>query len=270
MSEVLFTEDEIRKILKEAENPEYSDPFEIHLGFHKTSIIRVSKESGLILVKGNEWTGYEHIISRHSQISRAPYWSQEGKLDNPSKFRLSLFPLEYITVASSIFKPENKNDQKNKNPEFFDVFIGNHRHPDAREVRYRLITYKGTGIIHTFFVDEGKKPFNKKKVLDLRQGWGSASHNLINGIQTFEMPYYDQNNIELFKVIMKKIEFQKIEKWYIQVNTNEGIPKLTTFIKKEDSQDDLSVPFKMTQIDFSEVAWIEQVMKQILNDQFEF
>jgi len=142
--ENLLTEIEVEKILSDLKKDEYRNDGISHLGRNKTSIILHSKESGLILIRGNEDTGYEHILNRHSLFSRIPY------RDNPSKIRLEMPPIEWLTVLSKIFKNENLNIEKNQFPDKFDLYQGEHEHFDNKKIRYRLITYKNTGIIHTF------------------------------------------------------------------------------------------------------------------------
>ena len=144
---------------------------------------------------GNEWTGYRHLLERHSLTSRKHYWNDNNKIDNPTKFSLKLAPIDYLTIASEIFKPENFNQEKNKNRNVFDVYIGLVKDKDGTEIEYKLVTYKDSKIIHTFFVNNNKKPFNKKNILDLRQGWISCSHDYMNCIQTFYFTYLDHNDV---------------------------------------------------------------------------
>ncbi len=268
MQEELFTSEELQQIIQEAENPIYLNPNLVHLGSKKLSINGVSSENGLILVYGNEWTGFKHIFERHSLTSRKPYWEENGKIGNPTKFRLNLAPIEYLALAAKIFKQENIDLSKNKSPELFDVYIGTFKHGDGLEVEYKLVTYKNTKVIHTFFVTDNKKPFNKKKVLDLRQGWTNASQDYMNGVKTFEIPYFDNNNIKLFVVINRQLDVLKKERWYIQVNSKDGLPFLTTFIKEFDLMNDLPVPFQMSKLDFGNITWIEKIIKQILDGSY--
>jgi len=186
MVEELLTHDEIQAILIEAQNPDYSNPYLLHLGSKKTSIQGVSAETGLILVHGNEFTGCKHIAERHCLTSRKPYWNEKGSLGNPTKFRLGLSNREYLKLASKIYKPENKNEHKNNRPADFDLYIGICEDNSGQSFEYRLLTYKSTLIIHSFFLSDNIKPFNKEKVLNLRQGWSKASHDLMKCIQTVE------------------------------------------------------------------------------------
>lgn len=243
MTENLLSTEEIAQVLLEAQNPEYSDPLLLHLESKKTSIRNVYGR--LILVHGNHSTGYRHIADRHTLTSRIPYWDSEGKLDNPSRFPLGMTSFQFVQAASQIFKEENKNELKNKRPELFDCYIGNFKYHDGPELQCTLLTYTQTGIIHSFFISNNRKPFNKKKVLDLRQGWiTTATHDLVRCIKTFEMPYFDRQNVEVFKVIIRNLEVDGIARWYIQVNAPGGQPLLTTFIKEEKIKGDRRMPIK--------------------------
>ncbi len=240
----------------------------MHLGSKKTSIQGISKE--LILVYGNYSTGYKHIIDRHSLISKKPYWNNEGQIGNPSKFPLGLSAKKYLTIASDIFKYENKNIGKNTRPDLFDVYIGNHKYDNKIMTEYTLVTYKNTGIIHSFYVSDNKKPFNKKKILNLRQGWSSGRHDLMNCIQTIEIPYIDFNNIKRYKIIIRHFEVQKTEKWYIQVNSLQGEPILTTFIKEQKREKRMDIAIRTVQVDFSDMTWAEKIIKQIMDNKFDY
>ena len=269
MVEDLLTQSEIQTILEDAKNPDYSNPQFAHLGSKKTSINGVSKKSGLILIYGNDSTGSKHITERHCLTSRKPYWNDRGSIGNPTKFRLGISPQEYLKLASQIFKSSNKNDQKNNRPSDFDLYIGDCIDANKKS-EYKLLTYKGTGIIHSFFLNDNKMPYNKKKILNLKQGWCNASHNYMNCIQTMEMPYFDINNIQRFKIIIRHLEVQQIERWYIQVNSELGVPIITTFVKENKSQGRLEMVFQTPRIDFSNITWSEKIIKQIQDGKYVF
>lgn len=270
MKEDLLTDKEIKEVLEEAKNPIYAKLNYLNLGKRKTSIFKLSLKTGLILINGNHSTGLEHIINRHSLMSRIPYWNEEGKIDNPTKFDLDLAPIEYIHVAEKIYKPENLNNDKNKRKEIFDTYICNLKLKNSPALEFTLVTYKNTGIVHTLFISSNKKPFNKKKVLNLRQGWVSSSYEGMSCIETYEMSYFDIDNIERYKVILKSDIVNGIDKWYVQVNSKDGAPKLTTLIKQEERGNQPPFQFRMTQIDFSNITWIEQIIKKIMQGEYEF
>lgn len=270
MIEDLFNTTEIQQILLESKHPDYSNPRLLHLGSKKTSIQGVSNNGNLILAYGNDSTGYKHIIDRHSLTSRKPYWNEHSKIGNPSKFPLGLSALKYLNIASVIFKNENKSTEKNSRPDLFDVYVGKHNLKNETPIELTLVTYKDTGIIHSFYVSDNKKPFNKKKIINLRQGWSSGNHDLMNCIQTIEIPYFDSNNIKQFKIIIRHFEIRKIEKWYVQVNSSQGKPILTTFIKEQKREQRVDIAIRTVQIDFSDITWVEKIIKQIIDGKYEF
>lgn len=270
MEEDLLTEEEIKHIIEEAKKPEYSQPNLLHLGTKKTSIFRFSAKTGLILVNGNHWTGREHIDLRHSQASRMPYWEKEGKIGNPSKFPLELVPISYLFIADQIYNSSNLNLEKNKRPDVFDTYIGYARFTNLPETEYTLLVYKGTKIIHTFYVSENKKPFNKKKVLDLRQGWASGSIDFMSGKEFFKISYFDNKNIELYKIILVINKIKFTETWYVQINSEIGSPILTTLIRIDKNISKLELPFRMIRLDISNLTWIEKEIKKMVDGKFEF
>lgn len=266
MNEELFSEDDLKHINREAKKSIYSRIDLFHMGSNKLSIRGVSQSNGLILVYGNEWTGFKHIQERHCITSRKPYW-QNNRIDNPTKFSLNTAPINYLSIASKIFKPENKNFDDNKKPDLFDLYIGSYKDRFGCEIEYKLIVYKNSKIIHTLFLNDNKKPFNKKKILNLRQGWTSSIHDPKNGIQTYNFSYFNEENIPLFKVIMRYFEVDNREKWYIQVNFTDGTAHYTTFVDKDSRiKREVSVPTRITQLDFEDISWLEKIIKKITNE----
>lgn len=267
--EELLTEDEIILIIDESKNDRYSDSSRIYPVGLKTSIFKVSRKSGLILVHGNEDTGYNHIFNRHSQWSRMPYW-KEGEIGNPTKFKLSVAPIDYLTVADAIFLHHDVA-RKNVNNQF-DVYEGKFRHRDNEEIPYRLLTYKDTKIVHTLYPKQAPSNKSKKpKLKNLRQGFaGNCSEDMRSGIQYFEYSYYNQKDVEIFKVILRSILAERKEKWYIQVNDTEGNGIVTTIIKTEPLTQRIELPFRVSPFTFSNVSWIEVEIAKIIRGDFSF
>jgi hypothetical protein len=267
MNEEIFTKEELIQILEEAKKTCYSEQNLMHIGSNKLSIRGVSENNGLILAYGNEWTGYKHIRERHCHSSRKPYWLN-NRIDNPTKFNPNTAPIDYLFIASTIFKTENKNFEKNNKPETFDLYIGLCNDLFGTEIEYKLILYKDTKVVHTLFINDNKKPFNKKKILNLRQGWVSSSHDLMNCIQTFDFSYFNNEDIPIFKVIMRYLEIEKKEKWYIQINLNDGTPHFTSFVNEFLCEQEMPVPFKMSQLDYADITWVEKIIKQIIDKKY--
>lgn len=257
--EDLLTESEIDEILRDLKKEEYLNDKILHLGRNKTSIILHSNESGLILVRGNEDTGYEHIFNRHSLFSRIPF------KDDPSKIRLEMALIKWLTVLSKIFKRENFNPEKNQFPEKYDLYQGEYEHFDNKKIKYRLITYKNTGIIHTFYIITNSKPFNPKRILNLRKGWVKSIENIKEGIQTHYFSYYDNSNDkEIAKVFVECDLFKQTEKWRVEIYNNSGNLVYDEMVK-ENKYSKQSTFDKMDWLNFGDTVWIEKEIKQILN-----
>ena len=62
MREETLTKEEIEEILAESKKDKYSDPSILMFGFKKTSIFRLSRQTGLILIFGNEHIGYNQAV----------------------------------------------------------------------------------------------------------------------------------------------------------------------------------------------------------------
>lgn len=264
MSEELLSEEEIKAILEESKDPRYSAKLTSFLTLKKTDIFRLSRETGLILIQGNEHTGLEHIKLRHSKISNKAYWKEGNKLENQSKFRLRLSPFEYIYVASKIFKLENKNDEKNRRPDTFDLYIGEFTHKDGVQSEYTLLTYKNTGIIHTFFNSNNRKPFNKKKRLDLRRGWSYGKQYLIKNEQIFKTPYYNFEDKEVLTVIIEYSEITEIEEWHIKIHQNQSQAEVKVKVGEKKRSRDIHFSDRISQLRFTNPEWIEKKIKELL------
>lgn len=262
--EDLLSKSEIDKILYDVNKEEYSNDKVIHLGKYKTSIRLHSKKTGLILINGNKYTGFEHIFNRHSLMSRMHKWDEYGTMDKPSKFRIENSPIEYLNIADKIFREENKNIVKNYKPELFDVYTGIYEHFDQQKIEYKLITYKNTGIIHTFFVNENKKPFNPKKILDLRKGWTSSKYNEKERIQLFDFSYLDNNDTVKAKVIVKCNLLLEKEEWYVELYNSDSTLKSNELVKTK-KYNKMGVMDKTNLLDFGDTRWIEKIIKDKLN-----
>ena len=268
MQEGLLSQDEIEEIIIEARAPIFKDRNLLHLGQNKTSILAVSP-SGLILIKGNDDTGCDHIVLRHSLLSRRPFWTENNRIDNPTKFPLSVSSFDFIRIASRLYLKENLTRKKNSNPSTFDLYNAKVPFLEQNDVSCTRLTYKNTGIIHTLFLSDNKKPFNKKKIIDLRQGWVNYSHNLMKCVETYHFSYYDINNIERFRVLVRDGVLLGLEKWYLQVNYDNGSAFFTMFLGDRNPEVFGSGPRKMTALNFINILWVEKIIKKILNGQFQ-
>jgi hypothetical protein len=119
----------------------------ISIGGKLTDIINLSAHHGLILIYGNEETGFEHIRMRHELYSGQTYWktSEDGttKLDYPSKFAPHSIPIiDYIAIADALYAEEFLNIVGNKVPEMFDFFEGKPSIDLAENRRFKMLYIK--------------------------------------------------------------------------------------------------------------------------------
>jgi hypothetical protein len=263
MDETILTNEEIESILQKSKNEEYSNPLIFNLTNQKTGIIKVNKTNGLILIYGNKHIGYNHIIERHSLTSRKQYWNNDGHLEDPTKFSLKIAPKDYLDIASAIYKTANINNKNNKLPQIFEIYEGEFRLIKDEATKYRLIVYKESKIIQSLF-PIGKKIHNKKNIIPLRQGWFNSTFSARSEIETHEMPYFDQNDIPLYVVIIRYLPALEKEKWYIQINQNDGTPFLTKEIKTKTKQRTFYNTVKF--IDFENFEWVEKIIKELMNE----
>lgn len=226
--EDLLTKFEIEDIIKQSKLSDYSYLFGLIPSKNKSMISQVCQFSGLILVNGNQWTGYQHIYERHSGSSRLPYWRNK-KIDPPTKFKESIAPIHYLNIAKSIFLPKNKTSIKDDSKSF-DMYRGSILDKTGETLEYTLLTYKNTGIIHTLYMSD-KNYGNKKAFLNLYRGKVYSCYDLKRCIQTHETPYFNFNNIETYRSIIRVHECERIERKYLQININ-GKPSLTRFTEE--------------------------------------
>ena len=264
--EEILTKAEIAKVLIEAGQPEFKVENLYHFTSEKLHVSKVSKK-GLIFIHGNDHTGMEHIQLRHSITSRKLF-EKDGTFDNPTKFNLA--PIEYPFLADAIFIPENLNNDKNKRPETFDCYIGDFEHREGEIFKYTLILYKSANIVHTFFLSDTSKPFNKKIRLPVRQGWSSGKWDTMNVLQTFSINYLDLSNIIRFTILLRCIPTIRKERWYLIVNDLVGTQIFTHYLHENDMEYVIDTPFRIGILDFQDLSEIDKKIKNIIRGTFEF
>ena len=251
--EELFSIDEINEIIQEATKDDYKQPNLFFPTLSKLQIYKVSKK-GLILVHGNEFTGKKHIELRHCITSRHPF------KDNPTKF--IVVPIEYLTVADSIYKESNLDIAKNSRPDLFECYTGKHN-----DTTYRLILYKNSKIIHTLYAIIKGKPFNKYVKHDLIQGFYAASIDLLTGKQIFTSYYYDSDNRKKFKILLECEEF---EKWYIEILDDNEAPISQHLIKSSNVNEPINYAKRISILNFENQTWIDKILYRIIKSNYKF
>lgn len=259
----IITQENIKFFENEARNLIYRKKNMIPISQSPSSIVSVS-DKGLILITGNDDTGYKHIRKRHF-VERDAYWTEyldkDGnliqkkdildrkklKLDNPSKFQPEEVPImnhHYIvSIADQVYKKENLDNNKNKQKELFDTYVGHAKGIDIEETKYRLIIYKNSKIIHTLFPLSKKYNRRKRRLVNF---WREGPKFLMDDSIQAEYTYTDKyGTIRYIFILRSKLDFSRNtkEKWYLQINLPNGQPHITKFIATRKFNSNLVLPF---------------------------
>jgi len=228
--ELLFSKEQISEILTEADsNLNYYLGTVVFNGESTdTSILTISQDKKLIFVEGNDHTGFKHLRERHAPFTFKNYWVSDDKngsrLDKPSKFNPKMMPIvEYLKIADFIFSDNNKNDQKNKRPDIFDLFTGTYCFESDVLETFHLIIYKGTRLVHSLFPD--KKTHNRKNKTNYGKGFVSTKTKYPEAHNNLIIPYENENGKTAYSVLIRKFYKEKIERTFILKHDDDGNPE---------------------------------------------
>ena len=228
----LLTFEEISYILYDATDSQFEIVNLIHPGFKKTDIMRISLDKKLILFKGNEHTGYQHIYDRHNPIMKGSTWSQSGSLNESTKFSFNHTPIfYYLIIGEAIYCPKNLNLEKNTRPDSFDLYIGSYTDPWNITNSYRLLLYKDTKIIHNLFPEQRVyRKFKPVNGFNLRQGSTGFTYNVVNTKITYKFKFFDSNLVPRVTVSVETNQHLKTEIWnYDILDQTEKVLKTIEF-----------------------------------------
>jgi len=236
----ILTNEHVKIVEKEAENPAHRIPGVISFGIGAKSpfsIIKISSK-GLIFIKGTDDTGFDHIHQRHSFHSSKIFWDnfynnkgdtieredsigrKKLRLDNPSSFNPNSIPIfDYVKIADKVYSSKNINLEKNKNKELFDVYDGIAEGLDKNEVTYRLITYKNSKIVHTLIPLTKKYNKQEKRIINFARGNPKATLKLSNHEYQVRIPYKDEYSLRRYIIIRENPQDKEKMNWYIQINS---------------------------------------------------
>ena len=175
----------------------------------KTVLIAVSDEHSLLLIKGNQHTGNQHIIERHSYWSIKLYTIQnkngETVFQHQSRFPGDVSPIHFLIIADEIYKPENLVlDNPHPDSDKFDLYIGEFQFEKEKKEKVKLLVYKNTKIIHSLFLQSAK--YNKKRVKKFRFSRGQVKYakKKPNEIRKVLIPYFDSKFKLCFGITIEK------------------------------------------------------------------
>lgn len=177
-------------------------------GSERNTIIKVTPKHGLILITGDEHTGFQHILDRHMFSSTKQYWKSEEIIDDPSRFEKGTIPITaFVKISDVVF--ETKRNDLNKNTSLFDVYQSEVFLESGVSKEYRLITYKNSKIINTLFPTKGIK----KKIINLRRG--NCRGKETNEFRTISVPYRNSKGEAVFSFQVITDFKSKVETWYL-------------------------------------------------------
>lgn len=259
--EILLTKEDINEILQSVMyNPILSDPNILFIDSgNKNGVMRISPKNKLILIYGDEYTGFTHIHNRHSYWSQETYWKKNdiNKLDTPSKFEKTSIPIkDYIEIIDDLYCQENINLENNNNPELFDLYFGNASSTNLKDTKYKMLLYKGTKIVHTLYPTSAKH--NKKKILDYRRGKPKGQQEKTHTI--IAVPYYDKDN----KVIISfELIWVKETKMRYHIIINHLNNKWITLYEKPFS-DYIDYDSIIQDMEYEDLSKVEKIIKEHL------
>jgi hypothetical protein len=228
--EKLFSQEDIARIKRDAEE-NLLDYWDVRVGTRNSTertLITISKEKKLIIAHGNEDTGWEHLRNRHAPYTFKNYWKSNGEglqnLDNPGKFHPRMMPIiDYVKIADVIFDESNRNIEKNKRPDLFDMFTGSYVFESEPVETYHLFVYKDTRIVHTLFPHRKKN--NPKNKTDFAKGAVSVETKHQEGFVDLRVPYLNEHERPAFSVLVRKIWPIQTEFLLIAVHDTDGSDK---------------------------------------------
>lgn len=275
--EILFSNQELSAIEDFAiKNPQLRDPMLLNITKYPSDIVKLSPIQGLIFAKGNEYTGFDHIHQRHEQWTSKPKWieskDKHGNIDiilqNQGLFRKDSIPFfDYCNIAESVYKKENLNTEKNKRPEFFEMYTGEHTHKDGTIAKYNLLVYKGTKVVHTLYPQSNKYNPKRVKGFNYTRGGVSGSWDIMNSVIMIKIPYLNHHKIVKYVLILRRVLYKNIEIAIVLVNDNVGNPWKSVILGErnidyQNYKDGLN-QMELTRLQYADLRGLEKMILEI-------
>ncbi|OJX49857.1 MAG: hypothetical protein BGO88_08895 [Flavobacterium sp. 38-13] len=225
--EILLTWEEINSILEDARTNILGKYSGLRTFANSNpsplTILRITDTNGLILIRGQKYTGYEHIKLRHNSYNPNVYWRDENTkfvIEKPSLFPKEIPPLYFADVADQVFKPDNKLENNRTNSPF-DVYEGFCTISNVTE-KYKLLLYTETKIIHTLYPINNKLKTKKVKNFDFARGEVIVDDTTDKTKRFIAIPYHTYEGIFMYDIIIEKDFTLNKENIYIRrLNNNQ-------------------------------------------------
>ena len=217
----LLTKEDIKEIIGNAYlAPVITKPILIFGNKTYKTILGKSPEKNLIMIYGNDDTGFLHIGRRHSYKYVYTDWKRDipNELDTPTSFPKSeILITGWPSIVDRIYSPENLNQTNNNQKEKFELYIGDYVYNNEKVECY-LLAYKNTKIIHTLYLKSNKKQFNKPKPKGFHFSKDKIEYWLEpeNDKEIMEIPYVDNQKEVQFLVEAQRIISSHEEAWTLK------------------------------------------------------
>lgn len=260
--EKILTKNEINLINSFVNNnPSMTNQDAIGIGQEKISVWKITPKNGIIIIKGDEYTGFEHINNRHNYWINNPYW-ENGKLENPSKFSRKSTPImDYSNISDALYSESNLNSEKNNRPDLFDLYIGEIDDKTNGKMRYRMILYKDTKILHALFPEKKDNNRQKKNIINLYRG--DTVGKLEDGQYIIETPWINENEQNIYNLVVY-INLSEKTETCVLINLKENLAMIL-FEDEDRKEEILPLVNEINRIAFSDFKPIEKKIKEFEN-----
>lgn len=183
-------------------------------------VIAISDKHNLILIKGNQDTGNEHIRQRHNFWSTKKYIVPDDngglRFQNQSRFPMGVAPIDYLKIADEIYSKENLiENNSHVMAEQFDLYIGEYLFEKPEKEKVKLLLYKGTKIVHSLFL--ARDSYNQKRAKKFPFARGKVKFKIKKGIEETFIPYYDVQTKLRYGISIEKYPLEDIEHIYLLI-----------------------------------------------------
>jgi hypothetical protein len=231
--EDIFSFIDLNEILYDSTDPKYQNRKVYYPGFTKCQIQQIS-ESGLILVTGNDDTGYNHIMKRHNPIRLDTFNCVKEILDTPTTFEYDFLPIIHIIlIADDIYTNGEKKSLQDNSP--FELYVGKSNALATSYNEYKLLIYKHTKIIHTLY--PLKSDSKRKYSLQLRWSGSETMSDMVWHRDAVKIDFENYNGI-----LRVRLEI---------VHDNHNKKRFVSYALFNDSKQEIA------QVDLIELSWVK-------------
>jgi len=227
------------------------------------NIAHITARKKLILIEGDEETGTAHFLSRHRPFTNTFTQISDGFI------RTSRFPtdkgglFDLMPIMEFVYDENHLQTKQNKYPDFVEVYDA--KIPSLDNQKYRLIVYKGTKIVHTFFPVERNKPVRLFQKLNAQIEYQDSE------IIRLVIPYINTENIVVFAIaVLLKLQEGKEEfrvLFYKEKAAETYIKIAEAFIKEIEVKYQFNIEIRIEQLNhYDFTQWEDKIIEHINNN----